>query len=56
MCSQQLDLRSASMPRKKFESLDARACNLKHLEKEPRFAPIKNFLILTLHTPRETLY
>ena len=22
----------------------------------PRFAPIKNFLILTLHTPRETLY
>ena len=56
MCSQQLDLRSASMPQKKFESLNARARNPKHFENEPRFAPVKNFLILTLHTPRETLY
>ena len=31
-------------------------CNPKHLENEPRFAPVKNSLILTLHTPRETLY
>ena len=42
--------------KKKIESLDTRARNPKHLENEPRFAPIKNFLILTLHTPRETLY
>ena len=56
MCSQQLDLRSTSMPRKKFESLDARARNPKHFKNEPHFAPVKDFLILTLHIPRETLY
>ena len=27
----------------------------RHLEDEPRFAPIKDFLILTLHTPRTSL-
>ena len=41
---------------KKFESLDTRARNPKHLENEPCFTPVKNFLILTLHTPRESLY
>ena len=47
---------SIDATKKKFESLDARARNPKHLENEPHFAPVKDFLILTLHTPRETLY
>ena len=42
--------------KKKFESLDARAPNPKHLEDEPRFTPVKDFLILTLHTHRQSLY
>ena len=37
--------------KKKFELLDARAPNLKHLEDEPRFAPVKDFLILTYTHP-----
>ena len=48
MCSQHLDLQSASMPQKNFKSLDTRARNLKHLEDMSCFAPIKDFLILTL--------
>ena len=47
---------SIDATKKKFESLDTTARNPKHLENEPCFAPVKNFLILTLHTPRETLY
>ena len=42
--------------KKNSNRLTLELVTLKHLENEPRFVPVKDFLILTLHTPRETLY